>query len=372
MRLGGSNTGTGFYDFLGGTAIVSNQISLANTYAGNAVCQIAVDGEDALFDNVDKRVLMNQNVYSGSTARSTIGLGRGTFRCAGFYANIQYPNNNRSVWTNGIGAVVFNGGTLRLGGKDKNVFKCDCVNDAYGVDAYVCKNGASIDTDGKTGNFSSRPFAGATGKGVVSVDLPSPLENVLSVPQVIITGDGTGAVAVVEYDADARRVSGVRVVAPGSGYSKATANICYSLSFPVLSGVSCTLVQNGEGQDFTKKGIGDFTFMAENTYGGRTILEGGTLVLGVPNALPANSPIVPKGGWLEATADNFPTSLAVDVSELDPEAKAVTFARVTSGELAAAPVISIVGGAPDQDWHVSSAGGVFRVGCRKGMMLIVK
>ena len=96
------------------------------------------------------------------------------------------------------------------------------------------------------------------------------------------------------------------------------------------------------------------------------------LVLGVPNALPANSPIVPKGGLLEATADNFPTALTVDVSELDPEAKSVKFAKVTEGELAAPPTVTIVGGEPGEDWHVSSAGGVFKVGVRKGTLLIVK
>ena len=90
-----------------------------------------------------------------------------------------------------------------------------------------------------------------------------------------------------------------------------------------IGGMACELVDNATTGSFTKRGEGDFTFMAANTCGGKTILEGGTLVLGVPNALPATTTIVPRGGVIEATADNFPAALAVDVSELDPEANAV-------------------------------------------------
>ena len=176
--------------------------------------------------------------------------------------------------------------------------------------------------------------------------------------------------AVAEFDYATRTVTGVKIVNPGHGYTQATVDLYDRGTNRKLSYVA-TIAENGNTGSFTKRGAGDITFLAENTYGGKTILEGGTLVLGVPNALPATTTIVPRGGLLEATADNFPAALTVDVSGLDPTARAVRFARVTEGELAAPPAVTVVGGEPGQDWHVTSAGGVFTVGVRTGTLLIV-
>ena len=367
--VGFGNGGHGQLVFLDGTATFANSVLKtcgASTYSDG--------GGDIIFAaNANVSTGVNP-IYSGVNDGPTNGvkivashdgvftLAGGTLQTAGF-CQVGDPvrRRNRAV-------VNFNGGTLELTCNAQDVFKYS----AYAMNTVtVFAAGAVIDTGAHTGNKSTVPLRGTADGNVTGFAATGFPKAFRTCPMVRIVGDGFGASAYPIWNRETKQVTDVVLVSPGTGYT--SAKLCFYIDGEVSgSALDCTVGAAPNTGSFTKRGTGDFTFMAENTYGGKTILEGGALVLGVPNALPADSPIVPRGGILEVTADNFPTALTVDVSELDPETKSVTFARVTSGELAAAPVISIVGGAPDQDWHVTSAGGVFRVGIRKGTMLIVR
>ena len=366
---GFSNGGRGQIVFLGGTA------KFANAYLKVCGASTQQDGGGEIILADDGNVDCGQiPLYSGTTDGPTNGVGitathdgvitlaGGTLRTAGFsQAGDPVTRRNRA-------AVNFNGGTLKLSCDSKDVFKCS----TYAMSTVtVFAAGAVIDTDGHVGNKSTVALQGPVGGGVIGLAAGAFPKTFRTCPSVRIIGDGFGASAYPVWNRETKQVTDVVIVAPGTGYTNA------QLRFYINGEVSSTVVNCMVGTvpdtgSFTKRGEGDFTFLAENTYGGKTILEGGTLVLGVPNALPATTTIVPRGGMLEATTDNFPAALSVDVSGLDPKARAVKFAKVTEGELAAPPTVTIVGGEPGEDWHVSSAGGVFKVGVRKGTVLIVK
>ena len=150
--------------------------------------------------------------------------------------------------------------------------------------------------------------------------------------------------------------------------SPATANF-YSESTSSRS-YACEIAAPFSG-DFTKAGEGDFTFNCANTYGGETVLKGGTLVLGVPNALPANSPIVPQGGLIVSTAANFPAAITVDVTGLDPKGRSVRFARFSDAAPETLPAVSFRG-SDDPNWRVRLVGDTLAVGCARGTLLLVR
>ena len=368
--VGFANSGRGQMVFLGGTTKFANaylKTCGASTYSdGGGEIVLAANG------NVDCGQIplytgLNDGPTNGvgitATHDCVITLAGGLLRTAGFgQAGDPVKRRNRAV-------VNFNGGTLKLSRDSQNVFKYGTYYAMSTVTVFSA--GAVIDTDGRIGNKSTVSLQGPVGGGVSGFAAGAFPKTFRTCPSIRIVGDGFGASAYPVWNRETKQVTDVVIVAPGTGYSNAKLRF-YINEEVSQTAVDCTIAESPNTGSFTKRGEGDFTFMAENTYGGRTILEGGTLILGVPNALPTTTSIVPRGGILEATADNFPTALTVDVSELDPEAKSVTFARMASGELAAPPAVTVVGGEPGQDWHVTSAGGVFRVGVRKGTMLIVR
>lgn len=71
----------------------------------------------------------------------------------------------------------------------------------------------------------------AISTGIVGVNLTSGGSGYTSQPTVVITGSGTGAVAVADWSAATGKVTGIRVTTPGSGYLN-------SISNPLAVGIS--------------------------------------------------------------------------------------------------------------------------------------
>lgn len=217
--------------------------------------------------------------------------GGGRMRTRGFYKG----NTNSTLIVN------FNNGTFvpTQNGNDgaQDVFHNYRTYSTYAnrqVDhIIVCPGGMTIDTDGKTGVYTYQVLEGATGGGVSGV-LSTPIHNIGVAPVVRIYGDGYGAVGVADFDSVSNVVKGVKILAPGVGYTYATASLF--LDRAVLVSYDCTIAENVNTGGFTKKGEGSFILYATNTWGGATSVAGGTLKAGCDWAVPPGTDLVLSDG----------------------------------------------------------------------------
>ena len=120
-------------------------------------------------------------------------------------------------------------------------------------------------------------------------------------PKVVISGTGRGAAAVATFDKSTRTVTGIKVVAPGTGYDETTTaevkfparNVTYTCAVTLAPAPTT-------GAGFTKTGPGTYTLAETNTYAGVTTVAGGTLVFAKDRSLPVGSGLALANG---ATAD---------------------------------------------------------------------
>lgn len=274
----------------------------------------------------------------------TFDVGKGRMEVnTGYSADHQYAHvtveepgslidlQKRYIWPNNIASAITrftlaNGGRMRLVGLRKahadselsinfngGIWECSENNAGAGgdifhtyrtsqptlpTDVYVYEGGATIDTAGTTGNGTYRVINGAFGGGVTGLAegftsfKTGPFE-----PIARIYGDGKGAVAAAVWDKGTGMVTGIRIIAPGVGYTTATVKFCYGRRAEHES--ACTVAANVNTGSFTKTGSGEFFLAATNTWGGATVVKGGTLKCLCDCAVPTNSAIVLAGGDLD-------------------------------------------------------------------------
>ena len=150
-------------------------------------------------------------------------------------------------------------------------------------------------------------FEAPVGKIVSSVALPTEEAfladqgKYIGPAKVTIAGTGCGAAAIALFDKDTRKITGVRVVSPGTGYDETTTA---TIESPDRSSVHVCAVSLADapvtGAGFVKRGAGAYTFEKANTYKGTTAVEEGTLVFAHEKSLPEDSGLSISGG---ATAD---------------------------------------------------------------------
>ena len=195
--------------------------------------------------------------------------------------------------------VNFNGGTLRTT-HPKGAFGapeavCDAAGESCGVDRVtVFAGGGTFDTNGR--DVSSRmPISAPVGQGVVAVSVPEAVlsKTFAAPPTVTIIGDGEGASARVLFNPQSGKVTGVSVLSPGWGYTKARARFNHggyeSLGEKVaeLDDVVC-------GQ-FVKTGAGTYTFLCVNTVTDVKV-AGGRIRNGVDNVFTSDAALTLDGG----------------------------------------------------------------------------
>lgn len=315
----GANGGSGVMRFAGGRAEIHASVRLCGgaTNGGRSVMTVEGDADVDAFDNFVS--LAGVHTTHGNFSyykQGDLALVGGVLRATGFATGYSsscpdYPQ---------FYSVGFNGGTFRTSASSMDVSKGTTSTYYQNMTNFVVyAGGATVDTDGKTGNNSSVPFRGAWGRGVKSFSLADMSDKrFIAAPYIIIKGDGIGATAVVDFDSFSGKVTGVRVLTPGVGYTWAKALLYRDTGDTYIEGVDCVLADNSSIGDFTKKGEGDFTLNAANTWGGDTILRGGVLRLGVDGALPAGSRVVCDGGRL-AVADGvtLPAEMTFSVPNYD-------------------------------------------------------
>ena len=262
---------------------------------------VTLDGEEAELDLHDREIY---TIYNNSNSRSYFNLNGGVMRSAGLRAyRKSYTSGGKTTYLTNIDVRVnFNGGTFKAGKNSCNLFGYNTTDPELYAHVDVYAGGATIDTDGKTGNRLDMPVHGAYGKGVKSITMPAPLSGNAWVgsPRVRIDGDGVGAAAFAHFDSTNMVVDRIIVTSPGSGYTTATAYV-YSGKETVLYTLTSAsgaveLADNETDGAFTKKGAGDLTLNATNTWGGATIVAGGTLKAGCDWAIPTNSAVRVSGG----------------------------------------------------------------------------
>ena len=312
LLLGATNGGSGAVRVKDSKMDIYGQISMCQSYSGPARSDLIVDGESAEIDMHDKDC-----IYMIPNKPGADKLTQATASCinGGTLAMSCFNCGNKEQLSEVHHAVVnLDRGTLRttVSGRDLVV---DAVPEKPTFRAFlVGPGGATVDTDGKTGNRSAAPFA-APVTGVVTgvVDFSSfKCEGVH--PRVEVLGDGYGAVAFAEYDGDRQMVTNVMIVAGGTGYTQA--KVAVKRGKASIREFDATIGTPVSGP-FVKQGDGDFTFTAANTYGGDTILRGGVPRLGAEGALPQGTTLVYEGGSLETAAAFCPGALKVRVPNVD-------------------------------------------------------
>ena len=202
-----------------------------------------------------------------------------------------------------VGYLNFDGGVLKPNAYTTSLYGGELLgtetDDRWRLPTRVTvyAGGATVDTDGRDVSVSA-PFQKPEGQGVVRLALPDgAISGYVGAPVVSIVGDGQGATAVAEFDSLSGAVTNVTVTSSGLNYGTATARLVGGGHDAV--DLVVTLGDNVTTGGFTKAGAGTLTLKAANTYGGDTVLAGGTLKLGVDNAIPSGSTVVCAGGALD-------------------------------------------------------------------------
>lgn len=379
LHIGGYNT---FGEVLveGGSFVVP-KLRLGRQ-GGTGIMTVA--GGDVVVKNEFRA---NEYAYSSSTY---INLNGGTYSTPGLYR----ANASGNVYVN------FNGGTWRCL-EDGNAYGIFAKSAISATRVTVYAGGATIDTNGKSGNLSKLSFGAPTGKGVGSIPWTPKSGSYVGSPTVKITGDGTGATAHAVFDSATGTLTAIEVTSPGVDYTTATATVTYGgETYATIDLTDCLVEQ--ESGPFTKAGAGTFLLSAANSWGGDTILRGGELKCTVDGAIPAGSRIVFAGGSLNlngkklSDGSSCPKKWAVDCGEVLAKGTATYAAAVDfsggatieirnaesidpatvkadllafTGTVTGVPTIS---GTVDPNYHVKWTGSKLKLAKNLGMLMIVR
>lgn len=365
LLLGATNKGEGRVRVKNSRMDVYGQIALCQTFSGAARSDLIVDGETAEVDTHDTaRICMIKNIlYDTDAVQATISCING-----GTLAMTYFDCGNANRRSEDHRAVVnLDNGTLRTTVSDKDLV-VDAAPSAPVFKAFIVgPGGATINTDGKTGNRSSVPFASPETGVVADIVGFSPFACAGVHPKVDVEGDGYGAVAFAEYDCIRQMVTNITVVAGGTGYT--AAKLVVKRGAIKLREFEAKIGKPTSGS-FTKGGAGDFTFAAANTYGGDTILRGGVLRLGAEGALPQGTTLVYDGGSLETAAAFCPGALKVRVSNVDGTRK-VNVITFTDSVPEVLPDVEIVNGEPAR-WITRVSGRTLKVLKVSGTQIVIR
>lgn len=376
----GANGGAAVMRFAGGRSKVRAHVNLAGglTNVSRSMLSVENDAEvDA--DNNTVKLCGAHNTHNSFkySRQADVALAGGVLRAAGFFVGYNsacpdYPQ---------VYSVGFNGGTFQTGASGQDIAAASSTSARAMTNFVVYADGVTIDTDGKTGNRSSASFRGAWGRGVANIPVANKVysKTFIAAPYVLVIGDGVGATAVADFDSTSGKVTGIRVLTPGAGYTTAKAIVYKDTSYQYADDswepVSCTLVDNVNSGSFTKTGDGDFTLGAANTWGGKTVLKGGVLRLAAEGALPPNGTVVYAGGSLETTVAAAPAAFTAEIpAEAVAAARPLTLLTYTDGAPTAIPEIAVEGIPAEQAslWSVVSSGNVVRLRCNRGTLLIFR
>ena len=355
LGLDRENGGYALGRFAGGTTSVGD-ITICEANSGG-YGQLLIEGDARVKCS---GVMGGQSVSSGSIT-AFLNLNGGVFETKGIQRGL-------AVTPESCFSVGFNGGVFKCAKHNADPFwyNYGYTTTGYPTNMLVYAGGAIIDT-GTNVVHTAASFKAPT-TGVLAVDLPALTTEYIGAPIVRIYGDGCGAAAVAVWDRATCRVTGIRVTAAGTGYTTATAYICYTTTNPsYLTGYPCTIGPVVSG-GFVKRGAGSLEMSGKNTYTGETVVEAGKLILASATALPSESLLVFNGGTVEATdAAFFPSEVKIGFT---PEkGKRYSLATFPNGAPETAPTLI---GLDPKDWKLRLVGNTLKLGPVTGCVLIVR
>ncbi len=168
------------------------------------------------------------------------------------------------------GVINFNGGTLAA-----NIANASFMTGL--TNAYVRAGGGTINNGGNAITIGQALLA-PTGAGVSESGLTYTGGGYIAPPVVTITGDGTGATAVANIDANGDLTS-ITVTNPGNDYTTATVTLSGGGigNNGALGGAASIVTNNSGGMTFGGAAI--TTLAGVNTYKGTTTVNSGTAVV---------------------------------------------------------------------------------------------
>lgn len=313
--IAGGNGGQGVIAIRGGSFTVANTFYCSRASLNGAFAHLVVDGPTA-------------TAGCGEYVTQFLNSSGGTDLPAFFEVNNGGVFTTARLYRGAPGKVYFgfDGGTLRAGATYNDLLGWFSSNgaDQRPTRVTVYPGGMTVDTDGKKSNKISTNILGPSEKGVTAVTMAEPLveTGLLGSPLVLIEGDGEGASAIAEFDPVLGAVTNIHVTAAGVNYTTATAKVYIRT---VKSGVTpiatypCVVGTIPNTGSFTKAGAETLTLSGTNSWGGATILRGGTLAIGSDGALPSGTRIQLAGGMIscpDAYASTLPTAWEVDVNDV--------------------------------------------------------
>lgn len=327
--LGRAHTGlmhggsTGIYHLRGGTfGYIPGQAGTENFTLSRGYGMGVLHQTGGVHDTPDKPLYMGIQAWSNPTGGlavatldgpdalmkvGSVDLGR---RLTNFTAIVNLLNggvlNTKAIAhaaaekrVNTHGYVNFNGGVFRAAGANADVFGPDGRRPAR---VTVFRKGAVFDTAGFDCGLGAPGLAAPSGKGVERIEIPASVKRTgyYGSPEVVITGDGTGATAFCEFDAETCTIGPITVTCPGWDYTTATATIRTADRTDTVALDVTLAVQTGGG--LVKLGANTLTLSGVHTYAGETVVSNGTLRLAAAACLPATNTVMLAGGTLDLNA----------------------------------------------------------------------
>ena len=294
------------YYMTGGTANVNSlQIPYVNWGGQGGLSTLTIEG-GVMTAKAGSTVSMAQaNPENSETDYGTTAIVN--LRSGGvLHATKLSKQNSYHILPNKVHAYVnFDGGVLSANGSGDLFGAEGWQMDA--VTAYA--DGAEIAVEGSYTSKLYTPISAPTGNGVASVAWTGTRAaefTYLGMPTVDIVGDGFGASAVALFDGTNGRVTGIKIVSPGCGYTEAVAVIRPAALNPRSSVQvgwftnTCVLTSATPASGGLKKsGTGTLELYKSNTYTGPTEVAGGTLKLMCDDAISPQSELVLSGGTLD-------------------------------------------------------------------------
>lgn len=287
--------GNGIADISGGTINVNTQNFTMGSFGGaNGVTNLSGGTINTLSTGANEGGFLvaeggNATLNVSGTGALNISGSRGLHLATGTGTGIANLNGG-TVTTpivqqgGGTGIMNFNGGTLKA--------SADNASFMQGLTAAYVNSGGAVIDDGGFNITVGQSLLAPTDKGVSSVTVPA-TSGYAAAPIVQISGDGFGATAVANVDANGN-LTGVTITNPGVGYTFATATLIGGNGSTIISDAVNVAANTSGG--FTKKGAGTLTLSGANTYTGATVVEAGTLALAVTGSISGSTTIQAKAG----------------------------------------------------------------------------
>ena len=244
----------------------------------------------------------NKTTWFGNRKDHTAVLnlnGGGVLECGALSVNASFFDTDRETV---VALLNFDGGTFRAAGNNR-LFPTAAAYHADAVTLYA--GGAVFDAS----NFTltvNHPLTAASGSGVAAIELPAAIRDAtgyIGAPFVKISGGGgQGATALCLYDARARKVTGIKVTSPGTGYTSVPTATISGGGYTNVYTVAATLAPNATTGGVTVRastGTGTVVLAAENAFAGEVAVESGTLRLGAAGAFPQGNDLRLAGGTFD-------------------------------------------------------------------------